>query len=452
MQSAASSRRSSASHGRMHSTYTDRSARADHCARKRSRCAAHVAHCLQRVRPRVRADPRAIPDMRSRLALHRLSADALVQRGVLLNAKAALEKLGCSGAELEVIHRPTKSCAVALLPYSNVGVCWQRCCGGASAVVQAKWRANGPLKLGPGLYVSHVDADGVGLYIVNGPPLTRAERPSSAGSAATCRSLHRLGAIAQRSLIDRGCGHIAPTCAASAPAVQCCESPAGVAGRDAAVDVGSLSGFYMAMREKFTTAGAQAPPLPSLLGPTRRAGDAHPRTGFGRSCRYTAWRLSLAAMPRRGRTSEKRCAVDWQRCGTWAQRAQTGSAQRQRGSGSGECVERGPPVSVYSRMCGGCTGTSGWRRACVLQIIGATNPTAAQPGSVRQKILADWQGGLRRIRAVARHGAVYSAAQQYNCIWVAVQRWAWRPSRTRATTACMRAPGRSRACARGWYV
>ena len=56
-------------------------------------------------------------------------------------------------------------------------------------------------------------------------------------------------------------------------------------------------------------------------------------------------------------------------------------------------------------MCGGCTGTSGWRRACVLQIIGATNPTAAQPGSVRQKILADWQGGLRRIRAVARHGA-----------------------------------------------
>ena len=217
-----------------------------------------------------RSASRAIPDMRSRLALHRLSADALVQRGVLLNAKAALEKLGCSGAELEVIHRLTKSCAVALLPYSNVGVCWQRCCGGASAVVQAKWRANGPLKLGPGLYVSHVDADGVGLYIVNGPPLTRAERPSSAGSAATCRSLHRLGAIALRSLIDRGCGHIAPTCAASAPAVLCCESPAGVAGRDAAVDVGSLSGFYMAMREKFTTAGAQAPPLPSLLGPTRR--------------------------------------------------------------------------------------------------------------------------------------------------------------------------------------
>jgi hypothetical protein len=35
-------------------------------------------------------------------------------------------------------------------------------------MLQAKWRANAPLKLGPGLYVSKVD-DAGGLYVVNGP-------------------------------------------------------------------------------------------------------------------------------------------------------------------------------------------------------------------------------------------------------------------------------------------
>ena len=110
----------------------------------------------------------------------------------------------------------------------------------------------------------------------------------------------------------------------------------------------------MAMREKFTTAGAQAPPLPSLLGQnvtrwraTRWRATrwrATPRwKGVGRWCRYTAWRLSLAAMPQRGRTSEKRCA-----CGGDAVRhqpAQTGSAARWRTApplrGSSECAERG---------------------------------------------------------------------------------------------------------------
>ena len=65
--------------------------------------------------------------------------------------------------------------------------------------------------------------------------------------------------------------------------------------------------------------------------------------GVGRWCRYTAWRLSLAAMPQRGRTSEKRCA-----CGGDAVRhqpAQTGSAARWRTApplrGSSDCAERG---------------------------------------------------------------------------------------------------------------
>jgi hypothetical protein len=63
-----------------------------------------------------------------------------LQRGVLVNAKAALEKLGCSGAELEVIHRPTKSCAVQLhcrtpmWAFVGIGIAALRC-GGTSAVV-----------------------------------------------------------------------------------------------------------------------------------------------------------------------------------------------------------------------------------------------------------------------------------------------------------------------------
>jgi nucleoside diphosphate kinase len=32
------------------------------------------------------------------------------------------------------------------------------------------------------------------------------------------------------------------------------------------------------------------------------------------------------------------------------------------------------------------------REVCALQLIGATNPTAALPGSIRQKILAEWEG------------------------------------------------------------
>ena len=59
---------------------------------------------------------------------------------------------------------------------TNVGCAKVRCmsnvCFLASAVrlrmLQAKWRANAPLKLGPGLYVSKVD-DAGGLYVVNGP-------------------------------------------------------------------------------------------------------------------------------------------------------------------------------------------------------------------------------------------------------------------------------------------
>ena len=134
-------------------------------------------------------------------------------------------------------------------------------------------------------------------------------------------------------------------------------------------------------------------------------------------------------------------------CGTSAHRpaALHAGEQRHRCAAAANAQSAAPrPVRVSSRMSGGCLGSdqrlARHCSACVLQIIGATNPTAAQPGSVRQKILADWQGGP----SASTHRSIRSSVG-------AVQRWAWRPSRTRATTACMRAPGRWRACARGWY-
>ena len=62
--------------------------------------------------------------------------------------------------------------------FVGIGIAALRCAAAEPLLscTQAKWRANGPLKLGPGLYVSHVDADG-GLYVVNGPPLTACRVP-----------------------------------------------------------------------------------------------------------------------------------------------------------------------------------------------------------------------------------------------------------------------------------
>ena len=62
--------------------------------------------------------------------------------------------------------------------FVGIGIAALRCAAAEPlpSCTQAKWRANGPLKLGPGLYVSHVDADG-GLYVINGPPLTPCRVP-----------------------------------------------------------------------------------------------------------------------------------------------------------------------------------------------------------------------------------------------------------------------------------
>lgn len=241
--------------------------------------------------------------------------------------------------------------------FVGIGIAALRCAAAAPlpSCTQAKWRANGPLKLGPGLYVSHVDADG-GLYVVNGPPPTPCRVPVERRlrchewlASAHCAAISdRSGTVWPQCACLRGL-RVSPQCAAvkARRGWLRCDSALFTLQR-------SLSGFYMAMREKFTTAGAQAPPLPSLLGQnvtrwraTRWRATrwrATPRwKGVGRWCRYTAWRLSLAAMPQRGRTSEKRCA-----CGGDAVRhqpAQTGSAARWRTApplrGSSECAERG---------------------------------------------------------------------------------------------------------------
>jgi hypothetical protein len=86
-------------------------------------------------------------------------------------------------------------------------------------------------------------------------------------------------------------------------------------------------------------------------------------------------------------------------CGTSLHRqaALRAGEQRHRCAAAANAQSAAPrPVRVSSRMSGGCLGSdqrlARHCSACVLQIIGATNPTAAQPGSVRQKILADWQG------------------------------------------------------------
>ena len=78
--------------------------------------------------------------------------------------------------------------------------------------------------------------------------------------------------------------------------------------------------------------------------------------------------------------------TDRQRC-TLANSATAARQQRMRGATARPCQLADERRLLWDqRLARHCS-------ACVLQIIGATNPTAAQPGSVRQKILADWQGG-----------------------------------------------------------
>jgi hypothetical protein len=179
-------------------------------------------------------------------------------------------------ASLTCVVACSRSCrAVRSLPlHAECCQTFSSCCGGWRVLdTQAKWRANGPLKLGPGLYVSRVD-DGGGLYVVNGKPTVYSVyiagvRACARYPHASCVCDPQTVVAPSRAPLRHLCSLITfGSCAAASwyPRQQAALALCLRAPRDAARSfcccvrfcLFLLIGFYMAMREKFTTAGAQA--------------------------------------------------------------------------------------------------------------------------------------------------------------------------------------------------
>ena len=135
-------------------------------------------------------------------------------------------------------------------------------------------------------------------------------------------------------------------------------------------------------------------------------------------------------------------------CGTSLHRqaALRAGEQRHRCAAAANAQSAAPrPVRVSSRMSGGCLGSdqrlARHRRVCCR----SSARRIQRPRS--RAVFGRRSSPIGKVSPAHRAPCTTSIRSSVG----AVQRWAWRPSRTRATTACMRAPGRWRACARGWY-